>query len=502
MFVLFVCLGDAFLVEFVAVHFSDSCFDGRLQIACRGRRGGGIFPVATFDYASMSCVFSSLYFVPTSDYYVTANSFSGVSRRSEDLFSLHNIVIDLDCHGLPFGLLDALDDLVWRLRHDFDDFDLPVPTSFVVTGRGVQLWWAFEGVSVKLKFFYDAVVDYLVEHIDVFLYSLDLLGEVSLFHVDAAASRNAIGYFRLPYTMNTMVGRLVTFETTGNFYNLMDLFETFCTGNTSLFRSSFEGVRNNDYSVGVAIKRGSPEFCLDSVLDGEKPVFSLSTYRLNGSNFSAQDHLSVLDVRLQALYSLRDLRNLPKGQEERNNFCFMVYNTLVSVYGHAAAYDQLLQFNSGFYQPMTEYELKTVISTAQKKGGYLYSTGKMCEFLGITEDESVKIGLSSSFDGALQGKVKKKAISLAKKNARNEEILRLYDAGYKNVTIAKELGISVPTVSKIVNASRHNHKENREELVLGYLKMGKTHVEIAKLCACSTKTVQRILLQNKNEPTV
>lgn len=177
----------------------------------------------------------------------------------------------------------------------------------------------------------------------------------------------------------------------------------------------------------------------------------------------------------------------------------MVYNVLVSVYGHNMAFEQLLKFNQGFYEPMSERELNIVIITSKKKGGYLYSTAKICEFLGITEAEAQKIGLSSSLDGALQGKVKKKAISLAKKNARNEDILSLYDKGQTNAKIAKELGISVPTVSKVVLASRRSQKDMREEAVLQYLKGGKTHGEIAKLCDCSTKTVQRILLASKKK---
>lgn len=496
MFVLFVFLVGFVVVllflDFVSAHFPSSCFNGRIQIACRGRSGYGFLPAVTADYSSILSSLNELYYSPTSDYYVTANSFSGVHRCFDDLFSLHNIVIDIDSHGHSVGNLDVLDWVSWRFMHDFDDFDLPVPTSIVVTGRGIQLWWAIKGVSVKLKPFYDEVLNFFIQKIQEFLCSSSLLGLGFLFEVDLSASRNAIGYFRLPFTMNTLVGRRVTFDTNGTLYDLFELYSTFCkdgkrTG--ALSASNFnpgEGVR----SVEILNPNCPPEK-FDLILRKDTWVSS--------ENYTGRDHLSLIERRLKAFYALRDLRDLPKGQEERNNFCFMVYNVLVSVYGHNMAFEQLLKFNQGFYEPMSERELNIVIITSKKKGGYLYSTAKICEFLGITEAEAQKIGLSSSLDGALQGKVKKKAISLAKKNARNEDILSLYDKGQTNAKIAKELGISVPTVSKVVLASRRSQKDMREEAVLQYLKGGKTHGEIAKLCDCSTKTVQRILLASKKK---
>jgi len=75
-------------------------------------------------------------------YYVSPQAFSYGKRNSEKLFALHNIVIDVDCHGRQISrfLRDIrLNRLGYLLMHGAcSEYDMPLPNYIVFTGRGLQ----------------------------------------------------------------------------------------------------------------------------------------------------------------------------------------------------------------------------------------------------------------------------------------------------------------------------------------------------------------------------
>lgn len=446
------------LFDFLKIHFDESDFNGRVQVGCRGRKCSVILPALTCDYKKLISVISDFYVISTSDYYITANAFSGVRRFSNDLFSLHNLVIDIDCHG-DYGSLQRafwIDSLLWRLEHDLFDVYMKRPTSIVKTGRGLQFWWALEGISVKFLNFYNEIKTY---YIGLFqnIVENSKFEDFSMFSVDIVASKNNVGFYRLPGTYNTLVGTLVTFSTNAIVYRLMDLFD---------HMKDFIDVEYN-------LKQ-----CSDS--QEFKPT-------------TGMNYLCALDLRLKSFYKLRDLRNLSIGEEQRNNFSFMVYNALVPVYGHDLSFIKLKQFNCGFKLPMTDAELCSVVSTAKQKQGYFYSTLKIKEFLNISDTEFSLLYLTENQDGAFVSSNKKRAKAVVKKNLRDEQILKLYDSGKTATVVSEELKISLPTVTKILSLNHRSHKQNRKNQIQKYYESGKDVKEIAALCQCSYKTVKRVL---------
>ena len=98
------------------------------------------------------------------DYYITANSVSGVRRVTEDVFGLHNIVVDIDCHEEGARSMELLAAFIWRCGRDLWNIDeCPEPNSIVFSGRGVQLWWAIEPASAKIQYWYKRMQAWILD---------------------------------------------------------------------------------------------------------------------------------------------------------------------------------------------------------------------------------------------------------------------------------------------------------------------------------------------------
>ena len=78
------------------------------------------------------------------NYYVTANGRKKRGKRNEkNLFTLHNIVIDIDCHKYGISKKDRdneIEKCEVYLRELFDNsLELPSPNTIVKTGRGLPV---------------------------------------------------------------------------------------------------------------------------------------------------------------------------------------------------------------------------------------------------------------------------------------------------------------------------------------------------------------------------
>lgn len=447
------------LDQFIHLHFPPSTFDGKIHIGCRGRRHSSILPALTSSYSQLSHRISTFHFARFADYYIMGNSVTGSRRLSNHLFSLHNIVIDLDCHDFPLNAISELcNALVFRLNHDVWDAYIPPPTSLVQTGRGLQLWWSITGISGKFRDVYLDLVDFYTERISVALINC-YFDDFSVFGLDMASSKNVVGYYRLPTTFNTKANTFATFSPLGTRYDLLEL----------------DSARK-DYAMAFP--------------KPEKPTHHST---------DQDSFLSLSEHRIQSLELLRQLRDENIGAEERNNFCFQFYNALAPCYGHALAYGKMLQFNEGFKIPMTEAELTSVISSAKVKGGYQYSSAKFMEFLSISPGEAAILGLENAPTVAYLSKREKgKLQTKVKKETRDTTIVALYQQDYTIARIAQRLNVTEKTVSTVLK-SKNMSKSTRgktnydKEKVIRLIQQGLSAGEIAQQCNCSKRTVQRIM---------
>lgn len=459
------------------LHFRESGFNGRFQIGFRRPDSSSILPLTTQPIDKLPDFVESAHFSRRLDYYITANSVAGVQRRKEGLFSLHNIVIDIDLHvkdELPdsedaqegermFFNEEPLHAFLSRLRDSVSAEDgFPSPTSVVWTGRGLQLWWAVVPMSGKCLPWYEEVRDTLILRVrDLIEENSSELGDL---RVDSSASRNAVGYFRLPGTVNSHSQTMVKAEIwTETQYDTHELIK---------WAKQYKSERVEDEENVNVCTDTDPFSYSDVEVRILKNVFTTAFFRV------------------RQMIRLRAIRDDRIGDETRNNMCLIVFNAMLLSCGEAKAWEKVLAFNAGFKKPMEERELHNSLDTSVKKGGYRYKNETVISFLGVTETEQEQIGLypgGSSFPRLSQHPSRTAARKLAKQH-RNDRISELSMSGKKNKEIAAELGIALNTVTTVLGARRPRREE---AWVMKRDGFGKD--EIAEKLGVSVRTVERYL---------
>lgn len=519
------------LLNWFDLHFHPSTFHGRLQIGYRKKNSAALLPLVTHERDEMADFLSKMFIRRDYDYYITANCVSGVERRKESLFSFHNIVIDVDCHVGEPPSDDVLDGIFWRFKRDLGDL-IPLPTSVVFTGRGLQFWWALEPLHVKCKYYYDLARNALIEVLELFLscHYGPLEEDFSVFQVDKGASTNDVGYFRLPFSYHSKVGKRVNyaFFPEKKIHILQDLVswakgiievKEELTEIMACFSDLDEQnvLEPNDAVVGESCEKinvleasGNISDELDVKINATEAGKEISSNMEHYSGVAVEDQEFVKNFRsndvfllknietlaffrLRQIVMLRHLRQEILQAETRNNLNFMLYNTLLPVLGHEESWKRLSSFNQGFRIPMEKKEMEAVIVSAKQKGGYRYSNEKMIKFLEISQEEQEKIGL-------FMGKAEKicrysknpsrDASRALQKSQQVAQVQKYAKNGKNRKEIALLTGLSAPTVRKILE--EFDNKDVKKERALMWLQQGKSTKETAMMCGISVRTVQRL----------
>lgn len=413
-------------LEWFQTQYSKSSFHGRFQIGYRPQSGNAILPLFTGPLEKVNTFLGEMYVNHKTDYYITANSISGVRRQTSELFSLHNIVIDIDAHQSSAPpCTEDFERLLWILQRDlFVESNFPEPTSIIQTGRGVQFWWAIIPVSEKCLCWYKEITETLISAIEAILSDYP---DMTLFSLDKAASTNPVGYFRLPETINTSVGQAVCINSLNKILH--------STHQMIQWAKSWQAEH-------------PPEQHLQMPQDFSGKYQPSDIYILRNFRTSAF-------FRVQQLIQLRILRDNNPGEETRNNLCLIMYNAMLPVLGTEQTWEALLKFNEGFKAPMTEKELQQTICTSAKRNGYRYKNETIIRFLNITPEEQAAIGLyppSKPYTPLtrMSGHPGRKAQSKALKEDRNAKIKAMAQQGIPKSRIAAQLGIARNTVSSVL----------------------------------------------------
>ncbi len=471
------------------LHFGNRAFDGWLQIGWRGERSSGVQMLYAGSVPRVQEFLEQMHVSGNLDYYIMCNQVkTGAGRKSESLFSLQNIVLDIDCHAEEvdeYERAEMLEDIVWRLEHDMSP-PLPCPSSTVWTGRGLQLWWALVPVHAKCRPYYDEVKNYFILRVRQML---EENGYGDLCEVDVTASKNPVGFYRLPYSVNTATGAPVRVEISGSapVYVLQDLVALAKEGKASLAA---------DEPPAPAVRAAGPDG-RDAFAGrySESDIYLLRNYHTFGF------------FRMKQLIQLRLIRDDAIGDETRNNLCFMAYNAMLPALGHDAAWAKLLLFNQGFKQPMTEKELEGVICSARDKGGYRYSNEKMIEFLEITPAEQERIGLYATEQEfqprvRVSGNPSRNQSRKLIKEDRNRKIRDLADAGKTIPEIARALSISYQTVKSCLDREGVCVLSERDRRIQELASGGATQTAIAAAVGVDRRTVSRALRKLNSVPKI
>lgn len=454
--------------DWFRLHFQPSGFNGRFQIGIRRPESTSILPLTTQPLDKLPEFLSSAHFSLRCDYYIMANSVCGVKRQKESLFSLHNITIDIDVHTEKEQMFFSADPL-WAFLEKLkdaasDEDDLPSPTSVVWTGRGLQLWWSIVPMSAKCLPWYEEIRDAFILRLQ------DLIeenpSELEGLKVDSSASRNVVGYFRLPGTVNSKSQSMVEAEIWAE--------EQYDTHNLIKWAKKYKREREAEEATSYPVHTDADPFSYSDVeVRILKNVFTLAFFRV------------------RQIIRLRSIRNGKIGDETRNNMNLIVYNALLLSHGEEKAWEKILDFNAGFKNPMSEKELHNSLDTSTKKGGYRYKNESIISFLDISEAEQEQIGLYSGDSSPLprlSGHPSRTAARRLAKQHRNQAIQDLSASGKKNNEIAAELGIAPNTVTAVLGARRP-----RREEALEMKNAGMSNSDISAELGVSVRTIERYL---------
>lgn len=391
------------------------------------------------------CVFD---FTQKKDYYMTANGFcDSRNRNSGKVSTLHNLVIDIDCHsGERFSRQDMqfIGDWLFHFleKESEGNPSFRVPNTIVNTGRGFQLWWALEACSgKKLTYMWKAVTGHYIsvlqgmfgrmEELTKKVYD-DFCGIMEFnkydafpgflqkklehvkwlchFSVDAASSKKKSGLFRVPGTFNSRAGDFGSFRICHD--SPLDLVGLFF---------DFHPVTGGRYTPFKPRKKGS---CWDGFADKrEKDLTKLITYRQSRGLTSC---------------GYRDI------------VCLLLCGAYCSS-GESvdAAIGAVKRINRVFDVPMTEKELLAYMGACLHKK-YKFGNDYMISVLGITEEEQGLLGIRGTKKAARQAARDKKK---QKKEERDALILELHKKGMTQMEIASRTGASQPTVSRIIRCA-------------------------------------------------
>lgn len=429
---------DSKIMPWLDLHFpADSSFNGRVVICYRRKNMDGIFNLMRSDISKLSTYVPEMHISRSVDYYITANSVCGTRRVTEDVFGLHNMVIDIDCHDDAAFSAEVLSAFIWRCSRDLWTTDeCPAPNSIVFSGRGVQLWWALEPASAKIQYWYKRMLSWLLDALQrVIDENPEQFESLS---IDRSASIRLAGLFRMPYTYNTKTGRMGTAQIYRNErYKLREMLETYVPAEYNPNRRSLR--RDLLWAVIEEIEVPQQEYI---------PLAEHDAEVLRGGS-------TAMAARVQQLIRLRALRNAPVGHEMRDRFCFTVYCALLADNDQAEAWGKLLAFNEGFKEPLPYSALEQTMSSATERKYRLTNSWVITE-LEISEDEQQAIGLHPSADAVRTTRKRRNytrdLIRKTVKEDRDNKIFALFSEGLSKSEIARQMNLSWNTVAKVISS--------------------------------------------------
>lgn len=309
---------------------------------------------------------SRLQYYKTQNYYITANSFRFPQMRNmTQLYGLHNIVIDCDCHDEQRSSEQIKEaakitaDIILN-QWESETQAVPKPNSIVFTGRGIQLWWSFMPIKPEYSDCYDFLVKYIGKIVERTL-------ATQPFEVDWGASSNKAGCFRMPGTINKKTGTFAEVNVLDT--KVRDMFE--------IKKRAFREFNKNEPENVVARRMTD--------IPGE---------HVQDSNFAYYAEHRV--VALNILLVKRGF-NLPRM---RDYFLWLFHNDARKYLGDEAAYKITVVTGRMLKNPVSEKEVAHIIQGTLnagnkycKNGGYAVKNSTIIQLLGISAEEQDIINL-------------------------------------------------------------------------------------------------------------
>lgn len=417
--------------------------------------------------------------------YLSISTFkTGSPRKEFNVKEVKRLFIDMDAHKNPINLDEAKLLSDYMLDNWFDEFELPVPNYIIFSGHGLQVLFTLNGCDNvdEWKRYQTALLktcqNLLKELKD---HSLSEASIVAVEHDDLEIDmlKDASRVLRVPNTTNYKPSKYQEYVDTKLLYQNEDHAYTLNELNTN-----YEAFSNDKLGAKKEKKKNQKKTKSEPT---ERDV-DLSGIDMDGKQSIDPHFFEIIEKtikpRLSDLETLIRLRNeagIDAGY--RNNLIAICIPTLVSCgYKNDEVVEEAHRINALFDKPLKNAEVNDWLNSCLKKKEivdadgvkgvsrvyYRFYTNTIIDKLQITpkEQESMKVLCDEKLkkkrnreknkerQNANRREVykEKTADKRKAKEGRNNRIKELNADGMSVRQIAKTVGVSVGTVSKVLNS--------------------------------------------------
>lgn len=409
--------------------------------------------------------------------YLSVSTFKNDSTRSEyNVKEVKRLYVDMDAHENPINSDEAKLLADYVMLNWFDGCDLPESSYIIFSGRGLQVLFTLNGCTnvTEWKRYQSALLKACHKLLEELKHhSLSEAGVVALEHnVSIDNLKDAARVMRVPDTTNQKqnVDAKLLYSNEEHEYTLNEL-------NTNYTAFSNENLGTIEEKKKTKKKNKSEPT--------ERNV-DMSRIDMDGKQVVDPNFLKIIESTikprlndLETLITIRNEAGIDGGY--RNNLIAIYIPTLVSCgYKNEYVIKEAHRINSLFNKPLKKAEVndwlnscltkKEVVDGDGKKGFmrvyYRFYTNTIIEKLQITKDEqeSLKVLCSEALKKK-RSREKQKDIQNANrrevyaqktadkrkaKEERNNRIHELSADGMSARQIAKQLGVNVSTVSRVL----------------------------------------------------
>jgi hypothetical protein len=339
--------------------------------------------------------------------------------------------------------------VLYFFEEDFFGSRVPWPNAVVETGRGMHLYWLIEPLPPDKLPLWQLTQDFL----------LDALSDITDYFPQEKVTvdkrvRDATRLLRLPGTLNTKTNTVV-----------------------KLYQYDIER-----YSIEEILAEYFSDIDYTKILRTNQVRKEKSSKNNNKSKLNVSKLFNAYTLHYSRLLDIAKLQELRDGYcrvdgelvttGQRELMCFLYrYYSCLFLHDEEEALRQTLEFNKRFVEPLSENEVISATKSAEKafkewqetgKRKYNYRNSTLIELLEITEEEQKHLKTIISTNEKYRRKNKKgggrreemKTGMTTRERQKLEtvkQVKELNQQGLKQTQIAKKLGITQSTVSRILN---------------------------------------------------
>lgn len=410
--------------------------------------------------------------------YLSVSTFRTGSTRSEyNVKEVKRLYVDMDAHDNPINLDEAKLLADYMIDNWFDGCDLPEPSYIIFSGRGLQILFTLNGCDnvTEWKPYQTALLKTCQKLLkDLKEHSLSEASIVAIEHEpEIDMLKDASRVHRVPNTINlkSNVEAKLLYQNEDHVYTLNELNENYEVFSDDNLVTEEKKKKNQKKTKSEPTER---DVDLSGIDMDEKQGIDPHFFEIIDKTI--RPRLSDLET----LIRLRNEAGVDAGY--RNNLIAIAIPTLVSCgYKNDEVVKEAHRINALFNKPLKNAEVndwlnsclkkKEIVNADGKKGVsrvyYRFYTNTIIEKLQITpeEQESMKVLCDEKLkkkrnreknkdkQNANRREVyaQKTADKRKAKEERNKRIHELSANGMSARQIAKQLGVNVSTVSRVLN---------------------------------------------------